>query len=425
MNLVDLKGKRVLIGVTGSIAVYKACELVRLFIKSGADVKVVMSSSATKFVSPLTFEALTRNRVLTEDSEDWANDINHIDYAQKCDTFIIAPATANTINKLAKGIADTILLQCALAYRGNLIIAPSANTQMLKSHYTEGSLKMLAVNDIDIVKPVVKTLACGDEGEGALAEPLDIYYRGVKNLLSDEFWSNRRVVITGGGTREAIDSVRFISNNSSGKMANSLALALYFKGADVCLITTKRDNSMPKEIYTLDVEDAEEMFEYTTDAIRVAKKGVMSRASLNNPNAIGMIQKSPYLFMAAAVADYRVKYKQDGKLKKSMLGSEWNLELLESIDILKSLDKSGIISVGFKAEKDEATAKDSATEMIDKKGIDAVCLNILGKDNNFGSDLNEVTCISKSREEHFKLDSKLNIAFNILSFSKELESSIE
>ena len=423
MNLIDLNGKNILVGITGSIAAYKACELVRLFVKSGANVNVVMSQSAQKFVTPLTLEALTRNKVLTNQSEDWSSNLNHIELPQSADAFVIAPITANSINKLAKGITDSIVLDCALAYDKNLIIAPSANTQMLKNHYTEGSLKMLAVNDVKIVTPLSKKLACGTEGVGALADPLDIYYATAKELLKSDFWSDRRVVVTGGGTREAIDDVRFIGNHSSGKMANSLALALHLKGADVCLITTKRDNSMPKDIYTIDVDDAQEMLEFTTDAIRVAKKGVMSKASLNNPNAIGMIQKTPYLFMAAAVADYRVKFKQDGKLKKSMLGSEWSIDLVENSDILKSLNKDGIISIGFKAEKDKATAKKSATDMIERKNIDAVCLNILGKDNNFGSDLNEVTCISKTNEQHLPLDTKINIALKILDFAKELEST--
>ena len=421
MNLIDLNGKNILVGITGSIAAYKACELVRLFVKSGANVNVVMSQSAQKFVTPLTFEALTRNRVLTSSSEDWSSNLNHIELPQSSDAFVIAPITANSINKLSKGITDSIVLDCALAYDKNLIIAPSANTQMLKNHYTEGSLKMLAVNDVTIVNPQSKLLACGTQGIGALAEPLDIYYATVKSILKDDFWSNRRVIVTGGGTREAIDDVRFIGNHSSGKMANALALALYLKGADVCLITTKRDNSIPKDLYTIDVDDAQEMLEFTIDAIRVAKKGVMSKASLNNPNAMGMIQKIPYLFMAAAVADYRVKYPQDGKLKKSMLGNEWSLELTQNPDILKSINKDGLITIGFKAEKDEKEAKQNAINMLENKSIDAVCLNILKEANNFGSDLNEVTCISKTKEEKLPLDSKLNIAFKILDFAKELE----
>ena len=421
MNLIDLKNKSILVGVTGSIAVYKACELVRLFVKSGADTKVVMSKAAQKFISPLTFETLTRNRVLTDNNEDWATNLNHIDYPQKSNAFVIAPATANSINKIAKGIADSIVTQCALAYNKNLTIAPAANTFMLKNHYTQGSLKMLAVNDIEIVQSVNKTLACGDEGEGALAEPLDIYYATIKSILVDDFWKDRRVVVTGGGTREAIDSVRYIGNHSSGKMANALALALYLKGADVCLITTKKDNSLPKDIYTLEVEDAKEMLEYTIDAIRVAKKGKMSKASMNSSEAMHLIQKKPYLFMAAAVADYKVKYPQDGKLKKSMIGKEWNLELTQNEDILKTINKDGIITIGFKAEKDEKIAYNSAKKLLEEKEVDGVCLNILGKDNNFGSNLNKVTCISKKHQKEIPLKPKIDVAFDILEFAKELE----
>jgi phosphopantothenoylcysteine decarboxylase/phosphopantothenate--cysteine ligase len=422
MNLIDISKKTILVGVTGSIAIYKACELVRLFVKSGANVKVVMTRSAQKFITPLTFEAITRNRVLTSQSEDWSSNLNHIDYAQNCDAFVIAPATANTINKLSKGIADNILLESALAHHKNLIIAPSANTQMLNNHYTEGSLKMLAVNDVVIVKPQEKLLACGTQGNGALAEPIEIYYQTLKEILKDDFWSNRKVVVTGGGTREAIDSVRFIGNHSSGKMANALATALYLKGADVCMVTTKPSNNLPQEVYTLSVEDAQEMLEYTIDCIRVAKKGVMSKASLNNPNAIGMIQKTPYLFMAAAVADYTPKFPQEGKLKKDSIGNEWSIELKQTPDILKTIDKSGIITVGFKAEKDEKTALENAKKALNTKGIDAIALNILKEQNNFGSDKNEIIFITKDKEQKIELNSKINVAFSLINLAKELDS---
>ncbi len=422
MNLIDISKKTILVGVTGSIAIYKACELVRLFVKSGANVKVVMTPSAQKFITPLTFEAITRNRVLTSQSEDWSSNLNHIDYAQNCDAFVIAPATANTINKLSKGIADNILLESALAHHKNLIIAPSANTQMLNNHYTEGSLKMLAVNDVVIVKPQEKLLACGTQGNGALAEPIEIYYQTLKEILKDDFWSNRKVVVTGGGTREAIDSVRFIGNHSSGKMANALATALYLKGADVCMVTTKPSNNLPQEVYTLSVEDAQEMLEYTIDCIRVAKKGVMSKASLNNPNAIGMIQKTPYLFMAAAVADYTPKFPQEGKLKKDSIGNEWSIELKQTPDILKTIDKSGIITVGFKAEKDEKTALENAKKALNTKGIDAIALNILKEQNNFGSDKNEIIFITKDKEQKIELNSKINVAFSLINLAKELDS---
>jgi len=422
MNLVDLSGKKILVGVTGSIAIYKACELVRLFVKSGADVNVVMSESAKKFITPLTFEALTRNKVLTQSSENWASNLNHIDLSQSSDAFVIAPATANTINKLSKGIADNLLLQSALAFDKNLVIAPAANTQMINNHYTEGSIKMLKVNDVEIVSPVTKKLACGVEGNGALAEPLEIYYATAKSILKDRFWENRKVVVSGGGTREIIDEVRFIGNHSSGKMANALALALYLKGADVCLVTTKKDPTLPDEIYTLDVDSSDEMFEYITDCIRVAKKGKVSKASLNNPQAVSVIRKKPYLFMAAAVADYKPKFPQDGKLKKSMLGKEWSLELMQTTDILKNIDKDGIITIGFKAEKDEKSAIDNATKALNEKNLDAIALNILKEQNNFGSDLNEIIFITKDYTKKIPLASKISVAFKLIEYSKELDN---
>jgi len=420
--LVDLSGKNILVGVTGSISIYKACDLVRLFVKSGANVRVVMSDSALKFINPLTFEALTRNKVLTSQSEDWSSELNHIDLPQKSDAFVIAPATANSINKIAKGIADGLVLECALAYDKNLVIAPAANSKMLSNHYTAGSLKMLKVNDVEIVEPQNKLLACGDIGNGALARVEDIYYATAKAILTEEFWVDRRVVVTGGGTIEAIDSVRFIGNHSSGKMANALALALYLKGADVCLITTRDSSSLPKDIYVIDVDSAKSMLEYTIDAVRVAKKGKLSKASMNSSESIHLIQKKPYLFMAAAVADYRPKFPQDGKLKKSQLGSTWSLELEQTEDILKTINKENLVTVGFKAEKDEKEALNSAKKALEEKNLNAICLNILNSDNNFGSDKNRVEFITKDSIKSIPLANKIDVAFKILDHSKELEN---
>ncbi|MEJ2488777.1 MAG: bifunctional phosphopantothenoylcysteine decarboxylase/phosphopantothenate--cysteine ligase CoaBC [Sulfurovaceae bacterium] len=321
-----LKGKKILLGVTGSIAAYKACDVAREFIKAGASVKIVMSEASKRFVSPLTFEALTREGVLHEGTESWANELNHIDITKWADVFVIAPASANTINKLSKGIADNLLLQCALAFDKPILIAPAANTKMLENHQTKNSIKMLEVSDMTIIKSQNKLLACGDEGNGALADPKEIYYQTLKVLLKDDFWSDRRVVVTSGGTIEKIDDVRFISNFSSGKMGHAIATALYLLGADVCLITTKEIKDIPGEIYTIDVEDAKEMQGYLTDAIRVAKKGVMSKPSINHPDSIGVIQKEPYLFMVAAVADYRAKYPQTGKMKKDTTTKELAIE---------------------------------------------------------------------------------------------------
>ncbi len=416
-----LQNKKILLGVTGSIAVYKSLELVRLFVKAGADVRVVMSESAKKFVTPLTFETITSNRVLDDTNESWVNDHNHIKTTDWADIFLIAPATANTIAKLANAIADTILLQCALAFSSKKILAPSANTNMLKNPITQANLKMLDIANYTLLETQTKELACKTVGDGAMAEPLHIFWATVRGLLQEEFWRDRRVIVTGGGTRERIDDVRFISNFSSGKMASAMATALYCKGADVNFISTKFENELPEGLYTLDVEDSEEMYEYLTDSIRIAKKGKLSKASLLKDEQIHLIQKKPYLFMAAAVSDYIPAFKQAGKLKKEILGERFELSFQKNIDILSSIDKSDICTLGFKAEIDEKSALNSAKNMLKQKNLDAVCLNVLGKDNNFGSETNAITFISKKQEIFIPMDEKLNIAFELLHYAKKLE----
>lgn len=415
-----LKNKKILLGVTGSIAAYKACEVARLFIKAGADVQVVMSEAAARFVSPLTFEALTRNPVLCEESESWANNLNHIEISKDCDLFLIAPATANTINKLSKGIADNILLQSALAFTKPIAIAPSANTNMLNNHQTKNSLKMLAVSDITIIEPQEKLLACGDVGAGALADPQEIFWECAKILLKDSFWTDRRVVVTGGGTIEKIDDVRYISNFSSGKMANAISTALYLKGADVCLITTRDTKELPGNVYTINVQSADEMLGFSEDALRVARKGVKSKPSLNNPDAIGMIQKEPFLFMVAAVADYTPLYPQSGKIKKSMVGEKWDIELKQNPDILKTINKSGIKTVAFKAEMDSDNGLTNAVNLLEDKGADAVCYNLLADTQSFGSDDNEIIWITPNEQTKIDKQDKLSLAFKILENATKL-----
>jgi len=416
---VNLTGKSVLLGVTGSISAYKACDLARLFVKAGAQVHVVMTPSAERFVSALTFEALTRNPVLTESSESWSSELNHIEVGKKCDAFIIAPATANTLNKLSKGIADNILTQTALAYAGSMLVAPAANTQMLKNHYTAGSLKMLGVNDYTIIEPQEKLLACGDIGSGALAEPSEIFFETAKELLKEEFWEDRRIVVTGGGTREKIDEVRYLSNFSSGKMAKSLCLSLYLKGADVCYLTTMGNEGLPQDIYIIDVEDTQELLDYTQDAIRVSKKGKMSKPSMNNSDR-HLIQKEPYLFMVAAVSDFTPKFPQEGKLKKSMLGETWNLELKQTEDILASLDKMDIKTVAFKAEMDSEHGLANAQALLENKRVDAVCYNLLNNSESFGTSDNEITFISKEKQTPLGRADKLTLSDKILTEAKAL-----
>ena len=265
-----LKDKKILIGVTGSIAIYKTLDLIRLFIKSGAVVRVLMSESAKKFINPITFEAISQNKVLDETSENWDKnqDYNHIDIGKWSDIFVIAPASANTINALANGLGNNLLLQTLLAYPRIKLIAPAANTNMLKNPITQASLKMLKLCNYEIISSQTKELVCKDVGDGAMAEPADIFDATCRELLKDEYWINRRVVLSGGGTLEKIDDVRYLSNFSSGKMASSLARALYYKGADVCLVSTRGYENLPKDIHIIKVESSDEMYEYLVDSDR-------------------------------------------------------------------------------------------------------------------------------------------------------------
>ena len=420
-----LKNKKILVAVTGSIAIYKTLELIRLYIKAGAIVKVIMTESAKKFINPITFEAISQNKVLDENSENWDKnqDYNHIDIGKWSDIFVIAPASANTINKLANGIADNLLLQTALAYPRMKLLCPAANTNMIKNPLTQASLKMLKLCNFEIVSTVTKELVCKDVGDGAMAEPADIFDATCRELLKEEYWVNRRVVLSGGGTLEKIDDVRYISNFSSGKMATSLATALYYKGAEVCLVSTRGYENLPKGIHLIKVDGSLEMYEYLVDSLRVAKKGVLTKPTLMDNSTPTLILKKPYLFMVAAVSDYLPTYPQNGKLKKELIGTQWSLELKQNMDILKSLDKDGIYSVGFKAEMDETTALNSATSMMEKKNLDAVCLNILNENNNFGSDTNEIELILKNSSFEFK-GTKLDISLDILEkLEKEFGSN--
>ena len=410
-----LKNKKILVGVCGSIAIYKTLELIRLYIKAGAIVRVIMTDGAKKFINPITFEAISQNKVLDETSENWDKnqDYNHIDIGKWSDIFVIAPASANTINALANGLGNNLLLQTALAYPRIKLIAPAANTNMLKNPITQASLKMLKLCNYEIVSSQTKELVCKDVGDGAMADPVDIFDVTCKELLKDEYWINRRVILSGGGTLEKIDDVRYLSNFSSGKMASSLAKALYYKGADVCLVSTRGYENLPKDIHLIKVQSSNEMYEYLVDSIRVAKKGVLTKPTLMDSSTPSLNMKRPFLFMVAAVSDYVPAFPQDGKLKKELIGTSWTLELKQNMDILKSLEKDGIVTIGFKAEMDETTALNSATRMLENKNLDGVCLNILNEENSFGSENNNIELILKNSSFEFK-GTKLDVSLNIL-----------
>ncbi len=415
-----LAGKKILLGITGSIAAYKSLELLRLYIKAGAEVRVVISSAAKKFVAPLSYEALSRNRVLDDTNESWSDDFNHIKISQWADVMVIAPATANTIAKLANGIADTILTQCALAFPGIKLIAPSANTNMIQNPMIQASQKMLAIANYEIIATQTKELACQVVGDGAMAEPQEIFWQSAKILLKNSFWSDRRVIVTGGGTIEKLDDVRTISNRSSGKMASALATALFLRGADVNLIATRFESDLPQGIHTIDVESSEEMNEYLTDSIRIAKKGKLSKPSLIHDEPIALIQKEPFLFMAAAVSDYLPLHPQNGKLKKEMLGENWNIQMKQNIDLLSTCNKEGIKTVAFKAETDPSVASSNARNLLERKGVDAVCLNIIDASNPFGGDSNAIDFITLNNTVNLPKNDKLTVSFRILDQAEAL-----
>lgn len=404
-NLLD--GKKILLGVTGSIAAYKSLELLRLYTKAGADVRVVMSPSAKKFIAPLSFEALSRNRVLDDSNESWADDFNHIKTSQWADIMVIAPASANTIAKLAHGLADTILTQCALAFPKIKLIAPSANTHMIHNPMIQESLKRLASANYKMVSTQTKELACETVGDGAMAEPIEIFYETAKVLLKDSFWEERPVIVTAGGTREKIDEVRYISNFSSGKMAKAIALCLYFKGASVRYITTKGNDGLPNSIHTVNVEDAQEMLKVTKDAICRAKENTQDG-------------KRPFLFMVAAVADFTPKSPQHGKLKKSMLGEHWQIELQQTADILSTLtkDREGITTIAFKAEMDDQEGLNNAKNLLTTKKVDAVCYNLLQDAKSFGGEENSITFITDNDQIDLGRHSKFDLAQKILQSAK-------
>jgi phosphopantothenoylcysteine decarboxylase/phosphopantothenate--cysteine ligase len=393
-----LKDKNILMGVTGSIAIYKTLELIRLLVKADASVRVVMSEEAKRFITPLTFEAISQNEVLHVGTESWSNDKNHIHIGKWADTFIIAPISANSINKLACGISDNLLLQTVLAFNKKVLIAPSANTNMLLHPSTKESLKKLEAFGYTIIQAQNKLLACNDKGIGAMAEPKEIFFQICKSILRDDFWSDKDVIITGGGTKEKIDDVRYISNNSSGKMAYNLALVAYIMGANVTFISTNEVDNLPSDI----------------NFILAPSSSELSKALEKN------LTKNSYLFMVAAVSDYICEEVYSGKLKKSKLGKNFDLKLTKNIDILQAIDKTNIKTIGFKAEFDKQNALKSAKNMLKEKNLDAVCLNTIEDKNSFGSDNNEITLITKNSQTILPLASKLRISFEILDKLKNI-----
>jgi phosphopantothenoylcysteine decarboxylase/phosphopantothenate--cysteine ligase len=380
-----LKNKKIAVFVTGSISAYKSLELVRMFVKYGAEVKVVMTASACKFITALSFEAISTNEVLLDTNESWSKEFNHISIGKWADIAVIAPASANTINALSNGLANNVLLSSLLAFNKRKIVAPAMNTKMLKNTITQTSIKFLSLSNYFFVPTVEKELICKDTGDGALADVEDIFLYTARELLKEDFYEYRKIIVSGGGSIEDIDDVRYISNNSSGKMGYALSLAFFLKGADVCFINTRGIKS--NLFYTVNTTSSKDMKQYLDDAILYAKKPNIIKPTLENELHEPLsVHKKPFLFMNSAVSDYIPQYPQKGKMKKEHLGDEYSLKLIKNIDILKSLDKRNIYSIGFKAELEEEFAFKRASDMQKEKDLTAVLLNVLKDKNSFGSE---------------------------------------
>ena len=389
-----LKNKKILLAVCGSIAFYKAFEILSLLKKQGADVYVALSDGALEFCSVSGFEALSEHKILSSQTQNWQDGVNHIAYS-KMDLVLIAPASVNTINKLTAGICDNVFMQTLIAASHvPLVVAPAANNNMIEHYATQNSLEILKKNGALVVEPVLKTLACGDVGKGGLASPEVIVEAAIKRL-SKLLFAGKKVVITGGATTEKIDDVRAITNFSSGKMARALAKAFYYAGAEVKLLASFETSSEP--FLSLKFSSSSELLELC--------KSECEEANL--------------LVMCAAVSDF-VPTKIDGKIKKEDVGESLNLNLKKNVDILRSLKEFKCKKIGFKLEISNENALKSARSMLEKKGLDAVCLNVLGEKNGFASEQNEVNFITKNNEILLPLASKDEIAGRIVELAANL-----
>jgi phosphopantothenoylcysteine decarboxylase / phosphopantothenate---cysteine ligase len=393
----------VLLGVTGGIAAYKACEVLRLLDKAGHRVRVVMTRTATEFVGPLTFETLSKAPVLTDARPLGENGaILHIEYADEADLFLIAPCTANVIAKLARGIADDALSTTALAFTGPLLIAPAMNVNMWQSASVRDNLEVLRKRAVHVVEPSSGDLACGWVGEGRLADPPEIVEAALRILEASKDLARLRVVISAGPTRERIDPVRYLSNRSSGKMGYAIAEAARARGASVTLVTGPVSLEAPRGVEVVRVETAAEM-----------------KAAMDSAAAVADV-----VIMSAAVADYRVKAPGDQKMKKS--ADELQIGLVRTDDILEGLGKSkprGQVLVGFAAETNDVLAY--AAEKLKRKNADLFIANDVSRaDIGFSSDANEVHILYASGRT-VKVDKapKKRIANAILDAVREIRSA--
>lgn len=386
--------KTVVLGVCGGIAAYKALEVTSALIKKGIRVKVIMTEAATKFVAPLSFQSLSQNPAaidMFEEPKAW--EIRHISLAKEADLLAVLPATANTIGKMAHGIADNLLTSVCLATRAPILVAPAMNTNMYTHDATQENIQTLKRRGVHFVSPAEGRLACGDSGVGKLAD-VDDMIEEICLLLRPiaQDLKGKRILVTAGATRENLDPVRFITNHSSGKMGCALAKAARLRGADVTLVCGHMDIRPPQGITVLPVTSALEMYD-----------AVMAQA-----------ENSDIIIKAAAVSDYRPETQAEQKIKKN---EDMMLRLVKNPDILQALgEKFGgqKLLVGFCMETENLL--ENARKKLEKKHLDLIAANSLTEAGaGFGTDTNAVTLIGKDGTQ-LRLDTadKFDIAMQIL-----------
>ena len=389
-----LENKKIIIGITGSIAAYKIASLVSLLIKRKSEVHIIMTQNACKFITPLTFETLTGNKVHL-DTFDLSPDqsIHHINLVKNCDLFLIAPATANIIAKIVHGICDDMLTSTFIAYNGKKIIAPAMNNIMYENPITQENLKLCSKFNIKIIEPMSGRLACGSFGKGKLPEPEFLLEEIIYEIGYKKDLKGKNILITAGPTQEALDPVRYLTNHSTGKMGYSLAKVAANRGANVLLISGKVNLDVPHHVKIINIISAKDMFE-------VIKK------EFNNYDII---------IKSAAVADYRPKFYNENKIKKKE--NELNIELEKTDDILKFLGenkKKGQILIGFSMETTNVI--ENSKEKLIKKNLDMIVANNLKeKGAGFGTDTNKVTLITKNENKGLPLMSKEDVGNEIFN----------
>ena len=397
-----LKGKTVLLGITGGIAAYKAAYLASALVKLHASVEVIMTDHATKFITPLTFEQLTGNRVMVDTFDrNFVHQVEHIALADRTDLVMIAPATANVCAKLAHGLADDMLTTTVLACRCPKLIAPAMNTNMFENPVTQDNLDTLTRYGWEVIAPASGRLACGAVGAGKLPEPEVLVQHILRILAFPHDLAGKKVLVTAGPTQESLDPVRYITNHSTGKMGYAIAKVAMLRGADVTLVSGQTSVEKPPFVHVIDIKSAQDMFE----AVAVH------------------CEDADFIFKAAAVADYTPATYSDNKMKKK--DEDMSIPLTRTQDILKYLGEhrhEGQIICGFSMET-QNMVENSQAKLIKKK-VDMICANNLKVDGaGFGVDTNILTLITADGAEELPLMSKEEAASQILDRAVQMAAA--